>query len=1078
MKKNRVGLYIALGILIVFTGCPKPITATVTPPLSVQVDVFGKKTDVAAAFQGGVPYTLTHEDVIPAKKVILSVTATGKAAQGKAITGIVAKPVTNPPVTLTEESAGKFALVFSKVDAPVPVRLQFKLKDESVTKNIDFTLLPEPIITGVTHDPSDITLGKAFNYTLTPQVQCSNKTFFGKTAESFVTAENKKITYSSSNAAVAVVNSSGILTTVDPGTSDITLKTANNKTTIVHITVDNVVSPKTLTASKTALNLKPNTTETITISPSPSNGSLELEPWVNTDAGVGKIEKSSSGYRITALAVGSTTFTTRSKYNPLAEVKITLIVSGTLVNSITLNHTTLSIEKDKTAALTASVLPAGAPQAVVWSTTDTNIADVNESGTVSAKGYGTAVIRATSKANHSIVAQCVVKVAQAIDHIVLDTQLLELEYGDTHTFTASVVPASAAQDITWSVDDPDLLAITSSGKITAKNKRGKAIVTATSTMDSSKKTQCTVYVAEKKVSTVTASVSSITMDTNASTSITITVSPTYACTPDLKWDTENDNLVLTKKYSYYNKWVQTFTVKSNNLAETKKITFTSKANPAKTIEIPVTTAVPTVASITVADKTIATGQASQKMTATVLPANAVQTVTWTSDNTGVVLIDATTGLLSPIGKGTATITATSTEDTTKKGTATVRVEAAITGFSLDKSTVTVYSGHDETLTITPSPSDGWGVYKWSCDNADITLVADPSDPHKQTIKVTNNAAQAATATITVTSQAAPAVAAQTCSVSLKTIVPKKLAISSTNDYMYKDDTLSFSVYDPTYASPSADTSVTWSVSGYHCSITQDGKLTVTHKSLANGSTVTVTATSTLDSSVVATKEITVYDNIATISAVSIHTNEITLDTLKNRAEVGITWANSNIHKKCVILPTTYGTTNAFLTETTYTLSKYTTITGKSHTSSTAQDFYVFPVDPRTGDPVRTDTTKKVSLTIWSKPTSVTLTKGNFVIFLNSSGWYDHKDQYLKYNTSGYTIKATVLPASAKQHITVTRQSVSGYNHAVSSWSHNNTTGTCTFSTGPSGLGVHERSYLNFIVDGYPSVKTKIRIMSN
>ena len=69
--------------------------------------------------------------------------------------------------------------------------------------------------------------------------------------------------------------------------------------------------------------------------------------------------------------------------------------------------------------------------------------------------------------------------------------------------------------------------------------------------------------------------------------------------------------------------------------------------------------------------------AGEKVTlsATVLPENAVKTVTWTSSNPNVASVDANTGVVTAVSAGTATITATSTKTPSIKGTATINVKS-------------------------------------------------------------------------------------------------------------------------------------------------------------------------------------------------------------------------------------------------------------------------------------------------------------------------------------------------------------------------------------------------------------------
>ena len=94
------------------------------------------------------------------------------------------------------------------------------------------------------------------------------------------------------------------------------------------------------------------------------------------------------------------------------------------------------------------------------------------------------------------------------------------------------------------------------------------------------------------------------------------------------------------------------------------------------------------------------------LTATITPANATdQNVTWSSSDTGVATVDST-GKVTAVSTGTATITAT-TEDGGKTASCTVTVSAAtvsVTGVSLDLAAKALTVGDTATLTATITPA--------------------------------------------------------------------------------------------------------------------------------------------------------------------------------------------------------------------------------------------------------------------------------------------------------------------------------------------------------------------------------------
>ena len=85
------------------------------------------------------------------------------------------------------------------------------------------------------------------------------------------------------------------------------------------------------------------------------------------------------------------------------------------VTGVTLNETAIKLEAGKTQQLTATVTPAEANQNVVWSTSNSEVATV-ENGVVTAVAAGTATIKATSASDETKFAECEVTVAAKPDY--------------------------------------------------------------------------------------------------------------------------------------------------------------------------------------------------------------------------------------------------------------------------------------------------------------------------------------------------------------------------------------------------------------------------------------------------------------------------------------------------------------------------------------------------------------------------------------------------------------------------------------------------------------------------------------
>lgn len=1019
----------------------KPVVA-----IDVKVQMPDGFVDVAQVLpEAGIPYTATHTDCNPAGKFILKASVKDEKLKDRTIVGKVSKLEATPTLPLKAVAKNTFELTFNKVETSTPYTLTFSI-DEEAKKEISLNLLPEPEITKIECEIAEITLGKNFTYQIKePKLTYEPSKIGSANAEDFVLNATKKITYTSNNDTVATVNESGEVQTKDPGEAIISMETTNGKKATLKITVENQVSPNKLNLSHEYINLKVRETKDITISPEPSNGSLLITDWTNSNASVGKIEKKSANtYTVTALSKGETTFEATSKFNPNVKLAIHLTVSDKLVMSVKIEPARLTIEKDETKSLTASITPAEAPQKVRWESNKPNIVSVDENGNITAKDFGIAVIKAISLADSTKTGNCVVTVAASAGSVKLNKELLELKYNESFTLTASIEPTTAPQEVTWSCDDASILTYTSAGVITAKSKTGKATITATSQSDSSKKAHCVVYVAGAKVASIKLSEDSFEMDTNGEKDFTVEVLPSSS-TGDLDYEIEGENLTLKKfeKTSAYYENKYSCTVKSGNLEETKKITFWSKANPAIKAILSITTKAPKVQSVTVEDKTISLDTTTEKMTAVVLPSNAVQTVKWTSKHDTIVQIDENSGQLTPIKAGEATIVATSTADPTKKAEAKVTVKATVTSFevAVDKYSIH-FGGETATLTVTPVPADAFGDFVCETECEDLSIAKVDGNDNAFTIKVKNKSAKTAEATLKVKSKAVPTLAEKTKTIQIATIIPKTISIQG-DDKMYLSEELQFTINATAagYGAPTPDKSVKWeadkSYTGtnklnyYDVDVKDDGKVKLRSAGWDDpGKSFRIKATSLLDESVVATKVITIYKDIAKIRSVSCDETEWTHCKEANSSvyngmgglfvSIGLKGnSDDTVNKKFVVSekssPYTAEHYSTYLAKTLYEsiTSSYTSVnlSTKYHTSGQKKKFYVWPIDPKTDRPITTGEAHTFDLLIWAEPEGIEFMKGSFEIYKQGDGF---ESETLKRGTSGHYFYARITPEYTNQ----------------------------------------------------------------
>ena len=118
-----------------------------------------------------------------------------------------------------------------------------------------------------------------------------------------------------------------------------------------------------------------------------------------------------------------------------------------------------SVEKMK-----ADWTPSNATQKLVWTSSDETVAKVDQDGTVTSTGCGTAVITAAVADNPEIRAECTVHVNAPVEQISLSERKLTVGRGESREVTASFAPANIPNlpDVEWTAYD-DIVTLTPSG---------------------------------------------------------------------------------------------------------------------------------------------------------------------------------------------------------------------------------------------------------------------------------------------------------------------------------------------------------------------------------------------------------------------------------------------------------------------------------------------------------------------------------------------------------------------------------------------------------------------------------------
>ena len=524
------------------------------------------------------------------------------------------------------------------------------------------------------------------------------------------------VKWTSSNPAVASVDGDGYVTAKKNGTANITCTTVNGKTAVCKVRVCTYSTGVKLNAA----NLRLYTTQKFTLKPtvSPASTSDKSVRWTSGDNSVATV--SSSGV-VTAVGKGTAVITCKTSDTGKTAVCKVTVTKKIDVKSLSLNKTKKTLNKGSTYQLKATINPSNASnKGVTWKSTNSSIATVSSSGLVTAKKNGTAKIICTSN-DGKYTAVCKITVKTKVNGVSLDRTKTTVYVGGRKQLTATISPKGASnKNVKWRSSDKSVATVSSDGKITGKAP-GSAVITCT-TEDGAYKASCVVAVKKYvKAKSVKLNKSSKTLYVTDTYTLKPTVSPSNASDKSVKWKSSD-----TKVAKVSSSGVVTAVGKG-----TATITCTTKDGGYKaSCKITVKKISVTGLSLSSSSVKLDVGE-SERIYANLKPSNASnQNVTWKSSNKSVAKVSST-GKITAVGAGTATITCT-TKDGGYKKTCKVKVSGNtvkdptqhVIGVKLNHSRITVKKGSTYQLTAKIIPADaGNQKVKWTTSNPVVATVS-------------------------------------------------------------------------------------------------------------------------------------------------------------------------------------------------------------------------------------------------------------------------------------------------------------------------------------------------------------------
>lgn len=411
------------------------------------------------------------------------------------------------------------------------------------------------------------------------------------------------------------------------------------------------VDPTSVRLDQHELTLPVGETVTLEATIAPSNATNTAVGWSSSKPSVADVDKDG---KVTALSEGMTSITVATRAGGLTDACIVTVTSKPVpVTGVKLDKTEIEITEGDAYQLTAAVEPANATnQAVSWSSSDEEVASVDNLGYVHAHSEGTVTITVKTE-DGGFTAKCEVTVLKYTIPVVgvwVQPNELTLQKGETATLQWYVDPESATdRSVKFTSSDTKVATVSDEGVVTAVD-YGTATVTIT-TVDGGFTDECEVTVAAV-VEGVTIAPASVELAEGQSVQLSASVSPEDA-PQEVEWASFDTNIA---------------SVDANGLvtavaAGTTRISARSKEYLDKQGFCEVTVIQDNSLkgiSLTPTELTLTVGQ-SQTLTVLYTPEHAAnKKVSWTTSNGDVATVSAE-GKVVALSVGTATITATSEE---------------------------------------------------------------------------------------------------------------------------------------------------------------------------------------------------------------------------------------------------------------------------------------------------------------------------------------------------------------------------------------------------------------------------------
>ncbi|MFR6099582.1 MAG: Ig domain-containing protein, partial [Longibaculum sp.] len=291
------------------------------------------------------------------------------------------------------------------------------------------------------------------------------------------TTDETVVKWTSSDSSVVKVNQNGELEAIKGGKATITATIAGQKAECL-VKVNVPLTGIELNGAKTVLKGQ---TAQLTIQKNPSDATDELTniQYQTSNASIAKVDQNG---KVTGLKEGTADISVigyvgNKRFEAIHSIEVKEIKLESI--EINIDSPRIVINEAKQAEVKYNPNDTTDDKGVIWSSSDEEIATVDQNGKIKGLKVGKAIIRVVSKFNDEIFDEMEIEVYEIpMESIQLDKESIELTVGDSYQSHVTILPENTtdSKKLTWLSSDEEIATVDSKGNIKAL-KKGNVVIT-------------------------------------------------------------------------------------------------------------------------------------------------------------------------------------------------------------------------------------------------------------------------------------------------------------------------------------------------------------------------------------------------------------------------------------------------------------------------------------------------------------------------------------------------------------------------------------------------------------------------